>query len=379
MSYLPPTVWAFPHCPTARAAIDWNVLLKDFDWLRVLKDCPQDPIYHAEGDVLTHTQMVCEALIALPGWHALSESDRSVLFAATLLHDVAKPQTTQLDSDGRLTAKGHGHQGAKMARRILWDMETPFYHREAIVNLIQYGSLPLWFWDKPNPQQSVIKASQMVCCEWISLLAEADVRGRQCYDQQTLLDSVGFFREFCQEQGCLDRPKPFASDHSRFMYFQKEHPSPDYDAFDDTCFDVILMSGLPGAGKDSWIREFRSDWPVISLDGLRSHMKIRPDAPQGKVVNQGKMMAREYARKQQSFVWNATNISQQLRSGLVNLVTSYRAKVHLVYLEAPWPELVRRNRSRTNPVPQKVLDKLRNRLEVPIPIEAHTVEWINSP
>ena len=123
--------------------LDWASLQAEFDWLQSLQDCPQDPRYHAEGDVLTHTRLVCEALIALPAWRELPPIERSLLFAAALLHDVAKPAATEIEADGSITSKGHVRQGAKMARQILWSLNVPFHQREAIVSLVQHGSLPL--------------------------------------------------------------------------------------------------------------------------------------------------------------------------------------------------------------------------------------------
>ena len=74
-------------------------------------------------------------------------------------------------------------QGAKMTQEILWDLNVPFKHREEVVALVKYGSLPLWFWDKSNPQQAVIKASQIIRCDMLAMLAEADVKGRYCNDK----------------------------------------------------------------------------------------------------------------------------------------------------------------------------------------------------
>jgi len=357
-------------------SLDWAALRSEFDWLRSLQDCPQDPRYHAEGDVLTHTRLVCEALISLPAWRELPPTQQSVLFAAALLHDVAKPHATQVEEDGSITSKGHVLQGARIARPILWHMRVPFQQREAIVSLVQYGSLPLWFWDKPNPQLAVIKASQLIRCDLLAMLAEADVRGRHCDDTAQLLERIEFFREFCQENNCFEHPRFFSSDHSRFVYFQKEHGAPDYEAFDNTRFEVVLMSGLPGAGKDYWIQEHLSDWAVISLDRLRLSMNISPEDEQGAVVNQAKTIAKEYMRAGTSFIWNATNISRQLRFSLINLFDAYQARIRLVYLEVPPEELLRRNCSRTARVPQAVIQRLMSRLDVPSLTEAHQVNWV---
>lgn len=369
--------WSFPWCPTPPDwMLDWASLQAEFDWLQSLQDCPQDPRYHAEGDVLTHTRLVCEALIALPAWRELSPIERSLLFAAALLHDVAKPAATEIEVDGSITSKGHVRQGAKMARQILWSLNVPFHQREAIVSLVQHGSLPLWFWDKPNPQRAVIKASQVIRCDLLALLAEADVRGRECDDQLELLERVQFFREFCQENNCLFYPRSFPSDHSRFVYFQKDNRDPNYAAFDDTRFDVVLMSGLPGAGKDYWIRENLPDWTVISLDELRQAMNISPKDDQGAVGEQARAIARDYMRAEKSFVWNATNLSRQLRSSLINLFSAYHARIRIVYLEVSWEELLRRNHSRAASVPEAVIQRMRDRLEVPDLTEAHQVDWV---
>lgn len=369
--------WSFPYCPTPpNWTLDWALIKAEFYWLQSLANCPQDPIYHAEGDVLTHTRLVCEALISLPAWQKLPPTERSILFAAALLHDIAKPAATEIEIDGRITSKGHVRQGAKMARQILWEMNVPFQHREAIVSLVQYGSLPLWFWDKPNPQRAVIKASQLIRCDLLAILAEADVRGRECEDKGELLERVEYFREFCQENNCLTMPWQFPSNFSRFFYFQKENGDPNYLAFDDTKFEVIMMSGLPASGKDYWIRENLPDWRVISLDELRKVMKVSPTEDQAPVVDRAKATAKEYMRSGKSFVWNATNISRQLRSSLINLFSAYHGRIRIVYLEVDWQELLQRNRSRSTMVPEAVIERMRNRIDIPDITEAYQVDWL---
>ncbi|BDA75693.1 hypothetical protein CAL7716_098590 [Calothrix sp. PCC 7716] len=366
---------SFPYCPNeTNWSINWTALESEFDWLRALANCPQDPRYHAEGNVLVHTKLVCEALVALPQWRQLPLHSRSILFAAALLHDVAKPAATQIDEiSGAISSKGHVLQGAKMAQQILWDMNVPFKEREAIVALVKYGSLPLWFWDKPNPERSVIKTSQIVRCDMLALLAEADVRGRYCNDQAQLLERIEFFREYAIENKCFDQPRQFANSHSRFVYFHSRQGNPDYEAYDDTRMEVVIMSGLPASGKDSWIQENLPSFPVISLDKLRQTMDIDPDENQGEVANAAKILAKQYLRNGESFVWNATNLSSQLRGILIRQFANYQAKIRIVYLEAPWDTLIERNKKRTAKVPEKVLYKMRNRLEVPNITEAHEV------
>ena len=98
--------------------LDWEGLSAEFAWIRALADCPQDSIYHAEGDVWIHTRMVCESLLANAQWRALPDDERHIVFIAALMHDIGKPACTRMD-DGRITSRGHSTRGAIMAREIL--------------------------------------------------------------------------------------------------------------------------------------------------------------------------------------------------------------------------------------------------------------------
>jgi tRNA uridine 5-carbamoylmethylation protein Kti12 len=48
----------------------------------------------------------------------------------------------------------------------------------------------------------------------------------------------------------------------------------------------------------------------------------------------------------------------------------------IVYVEAPYAEVNQRNRTRTMPVPEAVIERLIDRLDVPGLEEAHRVEWV---
>ncbi len=370
------SLWTFPCCPTrSDLQIDWVAILTQFPCLQSLSNCEQNPIYHAEGNVWIHTQLVCEVLVSLPAWQAMNARDRSILFAAALFHDIAKPMATQVTEDGDITAKGHVNLGARMVRQILQDLQTPFTIREAIVAIVKYESLPLWFWDKLQPLRSIIKVSQLVRCDWLALMAEADVKGRICADRDRLLDTIEFFREFCQEHHCLDRAYPFASAHSRFIYFQKEDANPTYEAYDSTRLDVILMCGLPGTGKDYWIERNHPDLPVISLDKLRRKMKILPTDGQDNVIQAAKKIAKGHLLTQTSFIWNATNIVKPIRSSLISLFANYDARIRIVYLEVPIDRVLRQNRDRQIPVPTAVIHRYRDRLEIPDLTECHQLDY----
>ena len=355
---------------------EWSALEQSHDWVSDMRQVPQDPRHHAEGDVATHTQMVLEALTGLDAWRALSDQEQEVLWAAALLHDVEKRSTTVTEPDGSITAHGHARRGAATTRRILYrEMPAPFAIREQIVSLVRYHGLPLWLLEKPDPVKAVIKAALEVDTRLLALLARADVLGRICGDAAELLYRIDCFEEFCKEQKAWGQPRPFASAHARMVYLQKSGGDPDYIPFDQPESRVILMSGLPGAGKDHYISRHFRDLPVISLDAIRQEMKVSAtDATgNGQVIQAAKERAREYLRVQKPFVWNGTNITHQLRAQLCDLFTQYRAAVSIVYVEVPYRKLMQQNRNREAVVPAIALEKLIDKLEPPAPWEAHEI------
>lgn len=358
---------------------DWSYLESRFSWVEEMNHVPQDRFHHAEGNVAIHTRMVLEELHQDAVYNSLSDQEKEILWAAALLHDVEKRSTTVQEADGRISAKGHARKGAQTARRMLYKEEpAPFAIREQIWGLIQHHSLPLWLLERADPLKLLIQASLEVDTRWLTLLARADVLGRICEDQADLLYRVECFEEFCRENGCWGTTRPFASAHARMHYLQHKNSYPDYVPFDEPEMEVIMMSGLPGAGKDTYIRKHLSHLPVISLDAIRESLGSDPADKRGngQAIQQGKEQARILLRKKQSFVWNATNITRQLRSQLIALFLSYKVRVRIIYLEVPFEKLQGQNKDREAVVPTQIIEKLAGKLEVPALWEAHEVTYV---
>lgn len=356
----------------------WEALCVKFDWLKQMESVPQDRVYHAEGDVAIHTKMVLEALESHPDFLKLNIQEREILWASALLHDVEKYSTTVIEEDGSITSKGHARKGALKARQILYqELPTPFAFREQIVGLVRYHGLPLWIFEKPDPLKALVKASMEVNTEWLALLARADMLGRICSDQDNMLYKIDCFEEFCKEQGCWGVARSFPSGNARMYYLQKEDSYPDYIPFENPRMEVVLMSGLPGAGKDTFIKKNFPDMDVISLDQIRQEKGIRPTdkSGNGRVIQEAKEQARKFLRKQKGFVWNATNITSQMRMQLIELFTTYKASVKIVYIETAYANLHRQNKGREAIVPNAVLERLINKLEVPALWEAHVLSY----
>lgn len=363
-----------PHLPDPGQPLDWAALDDAFDWIRAMRLCPQDPIHHAEGDVWIHVRMVCEALMDQPAWAALGEPHRSLLLTAALLHDVAKPATTRVEN-GRITARGHSAAGALRTRRTLWEHGADPILREHAAALVRHHQVPYFLIDRPQPERTAFLISQSARCDLLALLATADTLGRVCADQQRLLTNIALFRALCEEHACLEAPRAFPSPLSRFEYFRSETRDPHYHAHDVARCEVLLTAGLPGAGKDTWIATHAPGLPVISLDAIRAELRAAPTGGQGAVVQTAKQRARTFLREGQPFVWNATNLTRDLRAPLIDLFTAYHARVRLIHVEAPRHRLLEQNTNRAQPVPPAALDRMLDRWETPDPTEAPIVEW----
>ena len=355
---------------------EWEYLVKHFSWIRDMVGVIQSPIHHAEGDVATHTKMVVEELLKLPEYQLLSLQDQEVLYAAALLHDVEKRSTTVLEEDGKVTSKGHARKGEYTARTILYkNHNTPFTIKEKIAKLVRYHGLPLWIFEKVNPLKTLLQTSLEVNMAHLALLARADALGRICQDQKELLYRIDMFEEFCKEQNCWEQPRLFETDLAKYNYFQKENSSADFVPYEKDCFEVIMLCALPGTGKDTFIKNNLSALPMVSLDNYRRVNKIAPTNKKGngQVIQMAKEQARVHLRKRECFVWNATNLYRNLRWQLITLFQSYGAKVKIVYLEVPYKKLLIQNSNRAFPVPNKVLEQMIKKIDVPVSWEAPIV------
>ncbi|POP41177.1 poly(A) polymerase [Superficieibacter electus] len=356
----------------------WSALRQQFTWVEEMHAVPQDALHHAEGDVGIHTAMVLDALHAQADYQALEPQPQALVWAAALLHDVEKRSTTRTDEQGRISSPGHARKGELTARQILYrDIPAPFALREQIASLVRLHGLPLWLLERPAPERLLLSAALRVDTRLLAMLARADVEGRICADKNAILDRIALFELFCQEQQCWGQARAFPSPASRWHYLTHPGSAPGFEPWIAQPFEVILLSALPGMGKDRYIAAHCHGMPVISLDDIRRRLGVSPEnrAATGHIVQQAKEEARVLLRQKTPFVWNATNITSQLRSQLVSLFTAYGAQVKIVYLEVPYQQWKQQNANRQHAVPEAVLQRMLTKLEVPQPDEAQQVEY----
>jgi len=366
--------------PAPGKAPDFSACLAAFPALELAKTTPQDPRYHGEGDVWTHTKMVVEALLALPLYQTADRADQEIVFLAALLHDIAKHSTTVIDPvTGAIGQPGHSRKGAIDARIALWEAGVPFAVREAVCRLIAVHQVPFFALEGSRrgktPEFIVRELSWQVDIPLLAMLAEADMRGRICPDGQRVLDNIALFCELARDERCFGQPRAFADAHTAISYFRGADVHPDYPLFQEPGSRVIVMSGLPASGKNTWVSRHHPELPVISFDDAREELGLRHGKNEGMVAHLAIDRARELLRRKAPFVWNATHLSELMRKKTLDLLYSYHAQVELVYLEQPRAELLRRNTRRDTSLSNKTLTSMLHRWDLPLPTEAHRVTY----
>ncbi|KAF1054306.1 MAG: hypothetical protein GAK43_00972 [Stenotrophomonas maltophilia] len=366
--------------PEAGRGFDAQACLAAIPALLRLAQTPQDALYHAEGDVWTHTRMVVDALLEQDAYRQASADERFVLFFSALLHDIAKPDTTVIDEQtGRIGQPGHSRRGAVDTRLLLWRAGVPFAQRERICRIIAVHQLPFFLLSGDRSGHSaeylLHKLSWELPVWMLCAVAEADMQGRDYVGKAGLLDEIALVRELAEEEGCLWGPRAFADAHTRLQYCRGARVHPDYPLHVPEGSAVTVLSGLPASGKNTWVAQHCPQLPVVSFDDAREALGLRHGENEGAAAHFAIDRARELLRERRAFVWNATHLSAQMRKKTLDLLFAYHAQVRLVYLERPEAELYRRNSRRDSSLRNADLRRMLFRWEVPLPTEAQTVVY----
>jgi putative nucleotidyltransferase with HDIG domain len=339
--------------------------------------CQQDAQWHAEGDVWTHTRLVCAQLERLTEWATLPRADQLKLFVAALFHDAGKPLTSAPDPEtGRIRSPKHSLAGAEIARQVLRELGCDLQTREEIVSLVRYHGRPPYILEKKSPEHELIFLSWLADTRLLYWFALADTRGRHTKEMTRPEENLHLWKMVAEERGCFGLPYPFANSQARFLFYRSKLSSLHYAPREDYRCTVTLMSGLPGAGKDTWLAQNRAGLPVVALDAIRDVLEVDATDNQGQVIQTAREQCRAQLRAREDFAFNATNITRQMRQRWIELFADYDARIEIIYIEPPLETVLSHNRRRANPVPEAVILKLLEKLEPPTITECHALRLV---
>jgi tRNA nucleotidyltransferase (CCA-adding enzyme) len=158
--------------------------LQDTGWLSLypelaaLQDCPQEPEWHPEGDVWTHTLFVVDEAARIAERDGLDHQEQTILILAALCHDLGKPSTTAL-IDGRIRSRGHS-ECDQIVESILARLGTPKESTARIIALVRHHLSHTHFDGSPRHVRRLTlalgKAGESL--RMLARLVEADSSGR---------------------------------------------------------------------------------------------------------------------------------------------------------------------------------------------------------
>jgi len=209
--------------------------LRFYPELAALEGCPQDPLWHPEGDVWVHT---LHCLDWFAGERTGHELDDLAVGLSILCHDFGKPATTK-EEYGRVTSRGHESEGADPTRRFLERLTNQHDLIDEVIPLVLCHLRPRALHDA-NASDSAVRrlARQVHRIDRLVRVARADHAGRPPKQ----------FDGFPAGEWLLAKAQRLAVDHQppspivmgRHLLELGVQPGPDMGRLLDDCYEAQL-------------------------------------------------------------------------------------------------------------------------------------------
>ena len=308
--------------------------------------------YHIEGDVWTHTMMVCKQ----------AEKAPYEVQIAALLHDIGKPITRSVNArNGFVSFYNHDAISAFMSLEITKRPELNLSKKERI-NIFNLIALHTQIYKLSEEQISQLGHFGEDFLYSFIELGKADHSGR--FFSKGNIEIKEFFKYTIPEK----------RDNSKL---DKE---------------VIILCGLPGSGKSTWIQKNKSDAVVVSRDQCLMEVSVQ-DYPDKNLtynesfrkVNQKKVDKLLKSRFQTakyagdtcvSIIVDMTHMSKKSRNrSLSHFGEDYKKKCVVFLTDLPTNYL--RNQKRLGKVIDKrVLDRMMKAFYPPSHDEFDEIEYV---
>jgi tRNA nucleotidyltransferase (CCA-adding enzyme) len=161
-------------------ALDLGVIDRVLPEMKALRGCEQEPDWHPEGDVWTHTLMVIDRARAVNA--DLPRPQLVAVMLGAVCHDLGKPATTAF-IDGKIRSPNHEEAGVEPTVRLLNRLNVHtidgYDVRRQVIGLVAQHLKPGMFHKAPHVSDGAFRRlAQKVDMELLARLARADCLGR---------------------------------------------------------------------------------------------------------------------------------------------------------------------------------------------------------
>lgn len=355
--------------------IDFDVVKQNVPEFNLLEKTQQPKDWHAEGNVYIHTMKVVDEMYRMLkdrcSEDEIGGENYMIMLAAALFHDIGKPSCTEFSEEkGDFTSRNHQYAGERIVRRVFYDED--WILREKLCWLVRKHMAPYYILGGKDPKNEIRRLSWgqadvdmllslNMCDSWGS---KSEKESRDASGERLLK-----LCNMAESLKCLDRSCEM-SRSEKFGYCT-ELSDETKERLDNEKFEFIvyIMVGLPGSGKDTWIKKYIPDVTMLCRDNIRTEIGIEGEKPFGteeqenevtRILNERLV---ECCKNKQDCVINNINVSKKRRKEILDLILPYNPRVVIVYVEAP--TLADNVERRKNQVGKKVIKRMFNSFEFP--------------
>ncbi|MFN0026893.1 MAG: CCA tRNA nucleotidyltransferase [Acidimicrobiales bacterium] len=203
--------------------------------LDALRGCPQDPIWHPEGDVWVHT---CHVMDCFAEERLGDEWEDLVVGFACLCHDLGKPSTTAW-IDGRWRSPGHEHSGLAPTGDLLGGLTNQHRLASQVLPLVADHLKPDQLFDQGAGAAAVRRLARRVGrLDRLVRVARADRFGRPPSPRDDF-PAARWLLDVANQADVADQP-PQPLVLGRHLIDLGLQPGPAFGPLLDACFEAQL-------------------------------------------------------------------------------------------------------------------------------------------
>ena len=338
--------------------INWDILCQNISEFELMKTIKQRPDYHAEGTVFNHTRLAVDYYLdVVQPEYSNIKNVNIVMLLSVLLHDIGKVFCA-IGDDGYVKSGGHEKLSVEWIQEFfIKKTDIDWDTLRNMVTLVKYHDLRYKYRDMTTlkVKQALNEIDSLYQCSTYDILNIFDIwRCDYCGSIGTVTD---------------DEDVEDAIRNIEKIYYRDPL--------------MIVMCGLPGAGKNHFIENsihnYIGDHVVISRDDIREELGITTgigtNQQEDSVTKIFNSRLQEALSNHQNIVINNTNIRKKYRKELIEKAKNFGYRTRIYVVCRPYEKL---REARPGDTWEIVIDRMIKNFEIPTGDEAENVIFINN-